>query len=162
MDIKELFLKQKESIRARTCQVVALVRAEHLSFQPAEGALSVGELLRHIWVSEEGVRGVALESDFAYYERRIPEGLRAVLGRPASLEEEVRNLERVHRETLAAVQAFPLERFEEERVHEGLGFRRKIYVILFGINGHEIHHHAQLMTYLRILGTPVPESIARR
>ncbi|MBI4461578.1 MAG: DinB family protein [Acidobacteria bacterium] len=162
MDIKELFLKQKESIRARTRQVVALVRPEHLRFQPAEGALSVGELLRHIWVSEEGVRRVALESDFAYYERRIPEGLHAVLGRPASLEEEVHNLERVHRETLAAVQAFPLERFEDERVHEGLGFRRKVYVILFGLNGHEIHHHAQLMTYLRILGTPVPESVARR
>jgi len=43
-----------------------------------------------------------------------------------------------------------------------LGFRRKVGVILLGINEHEIHHRAQLMTYLRILGTPVPEAVTRR
>jgi len=37
-----------------------------------------------------------------------------------------------------------------------------VYAILLGINEHEIHHRAQLMTYLRILGTPVPEAIIRR
>jgi uncharacterized damage-inducible protein DinB len=161
MDIKELFLNQKESIRGRTRQVVAMLRPEHMGWRPEKGALSAGEMLRHMWMSEEGVRAAALEGNFAYYEKRIPEGLRAVIGSPGSLEEELRHLERVHGETLARVNAYPLERFEEERIHDGLGFRRKVYVILFGINGHEIHHHAQLMTYLRILGTPVPEPFAR-
>lgn len=162
MDLKDFFLKQKEATRHRTRQVVAMVRAEHLAWRPEKDALSVGEMLRHLWLSEEGVRRVALEADFAYYEVRIPRGLRAALGTPGSLEEELRNLERVHRETLAAVAACPLERFDEERVHDGLGFRRRVSVILLGINEHEIHHRAQLMTYLRILGTPVPESVNRR
>jgi len=162
MDVKELFLKQKEAIRRRTRDVVALVRPEYLEWQPEKEALRVGELLRHVWVSEEGVRRAALEGNFAYYETRIPQGLRAVLGTPGSLEEELRNLERVHSETLAAVSAYPLAAFEEERVHDGLGYRRKVYAILLGINEHEIHHRAQLMTYLRILGTPVPEAISRR
>lgn len=162
MDIKELFLNQKESIRGRTRQVAAMLRPEHLDWRPEKGALSVGEMLRHMWMSEEGVRAAALEGNFAYYEKRIPEGLRAVIGSPGSLEEELRHLEGVHGETLARVKAYPLERFEEERIHEGLGIRRKVYALLFGINGHEIHHHAQLMTYLRILGTPVPEPFARR
>lgn len=161
MDIKELFLNQKEAIRGRTRQVAAMLRPEHLDWRPEKGALSAGEMLRHMWMSEEGVRAAALEGNFAYYEKRIPEGLRAVIGSPGSLEEELRHLERVHDETLARVKAYPLERFEEERIHDGLGFRRKVYVILFGINGHEIHHHAQLMTYLRILGTPVSEPFAR-
>jgi len=162
MDIKELFLKQKEAQRARTREVLALVRPEMLAWRPEKDALSVGEMLRHLWVSEEGVRRLALEGSFAYYERRIPEGLRAVLGTPRALAEELADIEHVHNETLAAVRAFPAEQLETERVHEGLGFRRKVSVILLGINEHEIHHRAQLMVYLRILGSPVPEAIRRR
>lgn len=162
MDLKEFFLKQKEAIRGRTRQVVTRVRPERLAWRPEKDALSVGEMLRHLWVSEEGVRRVALEANFAYYEMRIPQGLRAVLGTPGSLEEELERLERTHSQTLAAVAAYPLERFEEERVHSDLGFRRRVYAVLFGINEHEVHHRAQLMTYLRILGTPVPEAVGRR
>lgn len=159
MEIKELFLKQKEAQRARTRQVLALVRPEMFDWRPEKDALSVGEMLRHLWVSEEGVRRAALEGNFAYYERRIPEGLRAVLGTPRGLADELADLERVHGETLAAVRAFSSEQFEVERAHAGLGFRRKVSVILLGINEHEIHHRAQLMVYLRILGSPVPEAI---
>ena len=162
MDIKEFFLQQKEAIRGRTRQVAAMVRPEHLGWRPEKDALTVGEMLRHLWVSEEGVRRVALEGDFAYYETRIPKGLRAALGTVNTLDEELQSLKCVHAETLAAAAALPLERWEEERAHPGLGFRRKVAVILMGINEHEIHHRAQLMTYLRILGTPVPEAVARR
>jgi uncharacterized damage-inducible protein DinB len=159
MDLKELFLKQKEAQRVRTRQVLALVRPEMLGWRPEKEALSVGEMLRHLWVSEEGVRRVALDGNFAYYEKRIPEGLRAVLGAPRTLADELADIERVHNETLAAVRAFPAEKFDVERAHEGLGFRRRVAVILLGINEHEIHHRAQLMVYLRILGSPAPEAI---
>lgn len=162
MDIKELFLKQKEAIRKRTRQVVQMVRSDQLGWRPEKDALSIGEMLRHLWMSEEGVRRVALEANFAYYEARIPQGLRAVLGTVGSLEEEAQNLERVHSETLVLVEAFPVERFEEERTHEGLGFRRRVYAILFGIITHEAHHRAQLITYLRILGSTLPEPSFRR
>ncbi len=161
MDLRDFFLKQKEAIRSRTRQVVEMIEPQHLAWHPEKEALTVGEMLRHLWVSEQGVRKVALEGDFAYYETRIPRGLRAVLGTPGTLAEESAHLERVHRETLAAVQSWPLEHWEEERVHEGLGFRRKVYAMLLGINEHEIHHRAQLMTYLRILGKPVTEAINR-
>jgi uncharacterized damage-inducible protein DinB len=157
MDLKVFFLKQKEAIRSRSAQVFALLRPEHMGWKPEKDALSVGEMLRHLWTSEEGVRRVALEADFEYYDKRIPLGLGAVLGTVGSLEEELKNLERAHRETLDAVSACPVSVFGEERVHAGLNFRRKVAVILFGINDHEIHHRAQLMTYLRMLGTPAPE-----
>jgi uncharacterized damage-inducible protein DinB len=162
MNLQEFFLKQKEAIRARTRQVAGMVRPEHMVWRPEKDALTIGEMLRHLWVSEEGVRRVALEGNFAYYEKRVPEGLRATLHAQRSLEEELANLERVHHETLAAASAFPSERWDDERVHEGLGFRRKIGIILLSMNEHEVHHRAQLMTYLRILGTPVPEAINRR
>ena len=162
MNLQSFFLKQKEAIRARTRQVVGMIQPEHMAWRPEKDALTIGEMVRHLWVSEEGVRRAALEGNFAYYEKRVPEGLRAVVGAPRPLEEELASLERVHRETLAAVSAFPIERWDEERVHEKLGFRRKIGIILMGINEHEVHHRAQLMTYLRILGTPVPEAVQRR
>lgn len=160
MDFHDFFLKQKQAIRARTRQAAALIRPEHMDWVPAPGALTIGEMLRHLWMSEQGVRRVALDGDFAYYEKRIPEGLRAILGTRESLEAELASMERVHNETLELVAAFPAERLEEDRVLEKFGFRRKVYVILAGINEHEIHHRAQLMTCLRMLGTPVPEAIA--
>lgn len=161
MTLQQFFLKQKQAIRNRTEEVFALLRSEHMSWKPAQGALSLGEILRHLWVSEEGVRRVAIDGNFAYYETRIPNGLGAVLGTPGTLEDELENIARVHRETLDAVAAQPPELFEQERAYPSLGFRRKVAVILFGINEHEIHHRAQLMAYLRILGTPAPEPFKR-
>lgn len=161
MTLKEFFLKQSLAHRKRTEEVLALLRAEHMLWKPVDGALSVAEMLRHLWVSEEGVRRVALDGNFAYYETRIPGGLEAVLGTPGSLADELRDIQRVHRETLALVAAQPEELFEVERVNQALGFRRKVSAILFGLNDHEVHHRAQLMTYLRMLGTPVPEPFQR-
>jgi len=162
MNLIEFYLNQKKAGRERTRQVTSLLREEHMNWRPVPGALSVGEMLRHMWVSEEGVRRTALDANFAYYEKRIPNGLAAVVGRPRTLAEELQDLDRVHNETLEAVSRFPLERWDEERIHEALGIRRKAGVILFGINEHEVHHRAQLMTYVRMLGTPAPEPFARR
>lgn len=161
MTFQEFFLKQKEALRSRTHEVFALLRPEHMKWKPERGALSVGEMLRHLWVSEEGARRCALEGDFSYFEARIPKGLSAVLGTVGTLEEELQNLDRVHRQTLAAVAALAPEFFDQERANAALNFRRKVGVILFGINEHEVHHRAQLMTYLRMLGTPAPEPFAR-
>ena len=77
-----------------------MIRPEDMGWKPENGALSIGELLRHLWVSEEGVRRCALDSDFRYYEIRVPKGLHAVMGSPGSLEDELKNIERVHAETI--------------------------------------------------------------
>lgn len=161
MDAKDVSLKQKEAIRRRTRDVAARLAPELMDWRPEKDALSVGEILRHLWVSEQGVRRVALQGDFAYYEARIPRGLRAVLGTPEGLEAELAQMESVHQQTVAEVEAFPAARFAEERVHAGLGYRRRVYAILLGLNEHEVHHRAQLITYLRLRGAPVPEFIHR-
>lgn len=163
MTLPDFFLKQKQGIRSRSEDVFRLLRPEHLGWSPGNDALSIGGMLRHLWVSEEGVRCVALDGNFAYYEKRIPGGLPAVLGGAASsIEEELRQIARVHQDTLATVSKLREEEWDKERVNDAIGFRRKVSVILFGINEHEVHHRAQLMTYLRMLGTPVPEPFAKR
>jgi len=157
MEFRDIFLKQKEAIHRRMVEILGMVRPEHMDWRPEADALSVGEMLHHLWVSEEGVRRVALQGDFAYYETRIPKGLRATLGPRGTLEENLANIARVHGDTMAAVAACPAAGFEEERVRPDLGYRRKVWAILLGINEHEVHHRAQVSTYLRILGTPVPD-----
>jgi uncharacterized damage-inducible protein DinB len=157
MEFREIFSKQKETIHKRMVEVLGMVRPEHMDWRPEQDALSIGEMLHHLWVSEEGVRRVALENNFAYYETRVPKGLRSTLGPSRTLEENLANIARVHGETLAAVAACPAAVFEEDRMRPDLGVRRKVWAILLGINEHAVHHRAQLSTYLRILGTPVPD-----
>ena len=151
MDLKEFFLKQKQATHQATLGVLAKIPPDQLGWRPAEGMLSLGEIVRHIWMSEEGVRRVALENDWSYYEARVPKGLFAILGEVKALDQEVEQLERVNRETLAAVREFPLEQWDEERVNEKFNVRRRVAVMLFGLNEHQTHHRAQVGAGLHIL-----------
>ena len=77
----------------------------------------------------DGVRRAALEGNWSYYEKRVPEGLFAILGEVEALEAERHELERVHEETLRAVSDFPLERWQEERFNDRFNIRRKVVVM---------------------------------
>jgi uncharacterized damage-inducible protein DinB len=151
MDLKEFFLKQKQAIHRGTLDVLAKIPPDQLSWRPAEGMLSLGEIARHIWTSEEGIRRAALEGKWDYYEKRVPLGLFAILGEVRSLEAEIAQIEKTYQDTLREVAAFPLERWQEERVNGQFNIRRRVSVFLFGINEHEIHHRAQVGTYVHIL-----------
>lgn len=151
LDLKSFFLKQKEAIYQGTRAVFARVPPDALQWRPAEGMLTLGEIARHVWMSEEGVRRLALQGDWGYHERRIPLGLEGILGEVASMEDETAQLARVHADTLREVEAFPLERFHEERVNDALGMRRRVDVLLYGINEHQIHHRAQIALHVRVL-----------
>jgi uncharacterized damage-inducible protein DinB len=151
LDLKTFFLKQKQAAHKSTLKVLGVIPADQLAWRPAEGMLSLGEIARHIWMSEEGVGRVALEDCWDYYEKRVPQGLFAILGEVGALSEELASLDRVHQETIAAAEAFPLERWQEERKSERFNVRRTVAVMLFGINEHHAHHRAQAGVYLHML-----------
>jgi uncharacterized damage-inducible protein DinB len=151
MDLKEFFLKQKEAACQATLDVLRKVPPERVGWRPREGMLSLGEIARHLWMSEEGVRRLALEGDWSYYEKRIPQGLGAILGEVKSIEEELDQIKRVNEDTVAAAGGFPVERWDEERVNPRFNVRRKVVVILFGINEHHVHHRAQVGAFLHVL-----------
>ncbi len=151
MDLKEFFLKQKQATHQGTLEVPAKIPPDQFGWRPAEGMLSIGEIVRHLWMSEDGVRGAALEGNWDYYEKRVPQGLFAILGEVKSLVEELSQVERVNQETLGAVGAYPLDRCQEVRANERFNIRRKVVVMLYGIIEHQIHHRAQVGTYLRML-----------
>ena len=151
MDLKEFFLKQKEAAHRATLEVLRKIPSQSSAWRPAEGMLTLGEIARHVWMSEEGTCRTALYGDWSYYERRIPQGLGGILGSVNTIEEELAQLERVNRQTLEQAADFPLERWEEERSNERWQIRRRVSVMLFGIVEHHIHHRAQVGTYLHIL-----------
>ncbi len=130
---------------------MAKIPPDKLTWRPAEGMLSLGEITRHVWMSEEGIRRAALEGKWDYYEKRVPQGLFAILGEVKSLEAEIAQIEKTYQDTLREAAAFPQERWQEERANEQFNIRRRVSVFLFGINEHEIHHRAQVGTYLHIL-----------
>ncbi|MGO8788620.1 MAG: DinB family protein [Terriglobia bacterium] len=151
MDVKELFLIQKASEHEGTIGVYAKIPRDRLNWRPAQGMLTLGQVARHAWQSEEGTRKIALQSDWSYYAIRVPKGLLAVLGEVTSLDEELQEIERVYEDTMRAVQAFPLDRWEEIRENAQFHTRRAVGVMLFRIIEHQTHHRAQVGTYLHIL-----------
>jgi uncharacterized damage-inducible protein DinB len=151
VDIKQLYLLQKQAEHKGTMAVYGKIPADRLDWRPAEGSLTLGQMARHVWRSEEGTRRVALEGDWSYYETRIPQGLLAILGEVTRLDDELRQMDRVHEETIRAAEAFPLERWDEIRENTKFNFRWPAGVVLFRIIEHQIHHRAQVGTYLRIL-----------
>jgi len=151
MDLKEFFLKQRQATHKGTLEVLAKIPPDQLAWKPAEGMLSLGEITRHIWMSEAGNRQAALEETWDYYEKRVPQGLFAILGEVRSLEAEMAQIEKTYQDTLREVAAFPLERWDEERRNDKFHIRRRVSIFLFAINEHQVHHRAQLGTYVRIL-----------
>jgi uncharacterized damage-inducible protein DinB len=151
MDVKDLFLLQKRAEHEVTIAVYAKIPPDRLDWRPGEGMLTLGQLARHVWRSEEGTRRIALEADWSYYQTRIPQGLLAVLGEVTSLADELHEIRRVHKDTLHAAEGFPLERWEVIRENAQFQTRRSVAAMLFRIIEHQIHHRAQVGTYLRIL-----------
>ena len=151
MDLKEFFFKQNEAAHQSDLQVFSKIPEEKLGWSPAAGMLTLGEIVRHVGMSEEGVRRVALFDDWSYYQKRVPLGLSGILGEVTSLREELKYLDRIHQDTLREVGEFPIERWQEERANDAFHVRRKVAVMLYGINEHHAHHRAQAGTYLHIL-----------
>ena len=151
MTVKELFLARKQAEHQGTMAVYSKIPQVHLNWRPADNMLTLAQLARHIWRSEEGTRRIALEADWSYYETRIPQGLLAVLGEVNSVDYELNEIQRVHEETMRAAEAFPLDRWDEIREKAEFHTRRPVGDLLFRVIGHHIHHRAQVGTYLRIL-----------
>ena len=151
MTIQELFLIQKQAQHEGMLSVCQKIPAARLDWRPAEGMLSLGQLIRHVWKSEEGNRRIAFANDWDYYEARVPHGLFASLGEVVSLDDELRQIQRVHQETLRAAEAFPLERWTEVRENAKFHARRTVAVMLFRMIEHHVHHRAQIGTCLRLL-----------
>jgi uncharacterized damage-inducible protein DinB len=131
-------------------QSVRLMRAapdEQYGWKPSESAMTLGELMNHLYLAEAGIVEAALTGQFP---RTHPEAImkteELIAAFDASHEEQVKRVAALTPEQLAEIvtpfgeKAGPMPR----------------QVVLQALHEHEIHHRGQLYTYLRILGCEVP------
>ncbi len=147
----ETLARLKESMRNRTSTMLGKVPPDKLNWSPAEGALTLGQLLRHIWKSDEAVCKLA-QGNWEYLEKRLPEGLLAVLGDVEDVKTELHNLEEAHREAVKFIRSLSDEELDREYHNEKLNVRRTARENIHMLIEHEAHHRGQISVYLRLLG----------
>jgi uncharacterized damage-inducible protein DinB len=156
MLLSDLLVENKESIRQRTRNIFPRITDDKLGFAPIEGALTLGQILHHLWMSEEGLTKIVSHENWEYFEQRMGARLVDILGQVGPLQHELDNLERVHAQTITLIRALPDDAFAKEHVSEELKFKRTTFSILLGLGEHEAHHRGQVATYLHMLGDAAP------
>lgn len=145
----------KEEMYQRLMRVTPRCPRDKLAWAPEPGALTLGQLLRHLHRSElnrmklmRGLIDVA-----AYYRLRHGEtDLRTHLGEVRDLDAELEALRAAHAYTLETLRGMD-DADLTATVQWSKGPRTKLEFILLMLE-HEAHHRGQIATYLRILGVP--------
>jgi uncharacterized damage-inducible protein DinB len=156
MNAPEALARFKEEVRQRTRLVLAKVTGDQLDWMPAPQALTIRQMVRHMRLSEEGSLQVVQHGDWGYSARRRSAPLVMLLGESEPWEAELAALERVHQDWLTWIRAIPADGLTQELANpqnaqpvSGLAF------VLARLE-HEVHHRAQVSTYLRMLGEQWP------
>ncbi len=142
------FLHQVGRVRERTRRVAACIPAEHIEWTYKPGAFTLGDLVRHIAVTERFIWGETVHnrpSRYVTHGRELADGREAVLA----------FLDRLHEESLAEFRALtPAQLVEKCATPEGS--KLTTWKWLRMMPEHEIHHRGQLYTMLSMLNVPVP------
>jgi len=144
----ESFLGYFESVRDRTRRVVARIPAEHIEWAHKPGAFTLGDMVRHLAVTErymfaENVRG--RPSRYTGHGRDLADGHEAVLA----------YLERLHAESVAIIGALTPEDLRGKCTTPG-GTSITTWKWLRAMVEHEVHHRGQIYLMLGMLGVPTP------
>ncbi len=151
----EALVKLKEDVFARTMRVAPLCPREKLMWAPSPGALTLGQILRHMHRAELNRMKVMVgEMDRKEYVR-LRHGdstLEATLGTVTDLDAELEGLRAAHAYTLDVLRkvtdadlATPVAWGKED-------IPRLAFFIL--MVEHDAHHRGQLASYLRMLDVP--------
>lgn len=142
------FLQYFGNIRERTMRVARCVPPDKVEWSYAPGKFTLGDLLRHIAVTErylfaENVQGKP--SRYTTHGKEWADGLDNVLAL----------MERLHGESMAVFEKLTDADLQNKCVSVA-GTGVVIWKLLRSMVEHEIHHRAQLYTYLGVLGVPTP------
>lgn len=145
-----------QSVRARTLAVLRHIPRDRVNWRPAEGMLTLGQLVRHLAQAEmmwqEVVKGhwdlkqlLAVRRDLDLIEATGP---------VENLMTELTLLEVTHRQTVELLATLTDE--DLARSVNGLAGRVTLYDVILGLCEHEAHHRGRIVAYLRLLGVEHP------
>ena len=147
VDLDE-FLHHFERIRERTRRVAACIPAGQVEWSYKPGAFTLGDLVRHIAVTERFIWAETVHNRpcrYVTHGRELADGRDAVLA----------FLDRLHEESLAQFRALtPAMLTGKCATPEGT--KLTTWKWLRMMPEHEIHHRGQLYTMLGMLNVPTP------
>lgn len=148
MEIRRIqpFLQYFGNIRERTMRVARCVPADKVDWSYAPEKFTLGDLLRHIAITErylfaENVQGHP--SRYTDHGKKHADGLENILA----------FMERLHAESMAIFGELTDEDLQKKCVSVA-GTDVAIWKLLRSMVEHEIHHRGQIFTYLGMLGVP--------
>ena len=156
MDTCEELARLKEEVRRRTRLVLEKVTHDQLDWAPAPQALTIRQMVRHMRLSEEGNVKAARDGDWEYSATRRSAPLVRLLGEAEPWEAELAAFEKAHQEWLVIIRALPSDGLSHEFVNPSNNQRTSALAMVLGRIEHEVHHRAQISTYLRMLGEQWP------
>jgi uncharacterized damage-inducible protein DinB len=142
------FLRHLERVRERTRRVAACIPAEQVEWTYKAGAFTLGDLVRHIAVTERFIWAETVHNRpvaYVTHGRELADGRDAVLA----------FLDRLHAESLARFRALTPAMLAGKCLTPA-GVPLTTWKWLRMMPEHEIHHRGQLYTMLGMLNVPVP------
>ena len=139
-------VKNWRRIHKQTTKIMAAAPNDKYDWKPADSAMTLGELMNHLWIAEAGLVAAAKTGVFP---KEAPEKITDTAALIAAFD-------KTHEEAVATAQAFTAEELAETVAPFGPDKAMPRSALLHLTHEHEIHHRGQLYTYLRIAGCEVP------
>lgn len=133
-------------IHKQTARLMAVAPDGKYDWKPSETAMTLGELMNHLWISEWGLVEAAISGGF-------PKERPAKIGSTAEM---VAAFDKSHADLVDKVKALSAEQLAAEIAPFGPEKKMSRAVLLQFLHEHEIHHRGQLYVYLRMVGCEVP------
>jgi uncharacterized damage-inducible protein DinB len=142
------FLQYFENVRERTMRVARRVPEDRVDWAYAPERFTLGDLLRHIAVTE---RYLFAENICGHASRYTHHGKEF----GASRDEILALMERLHKESMGIFSQLTDASLQEKCVNVG-GAEITRWKWMRSMVEHEIHHRGQIYIYLGFLGVPTP------
>lgn len=146
MSVKEMFSNWKQ-VRRNLIDAIRCIPEEKLEWRPMKGMNSFGDIVRHIAETEDFWIGKVI------FGKRWKS--RTKKSHP-TLEIIIKDLEKVHLKTLKLLNELKVEMLNDKK-RIGRDGKVSVFWILWHVIEHEIHHRAQIFTYLRLLDLKPPK-----
>ncbi len=133
-------------IHKQTTKIMAAAPNDKYDWKPADSAMTLGELMNHLWIAEAGL---VIAAKTGVFPKEAPPKIKDTA-------ELIAAFDKTHEEAIATAQAFTPEELAETVAPFGPDKAMPRSVLLNLTLEHEIHHRGQLYTYLRIAGCECP------
>ncbi len=145
MNIDSLVSNWKR-IHKQTTKIMAAAPNDKYNWKPCDSAMTLGELMNHLWIAEAGLVSAAKTGEWP---KEKPEPINDTAALIAAFD-------KTHEEAVAIAKAFTPEELAATVAPFGPDKAMPRSVLLNLTLEHEIHHRGQLYTYLRIAGCECP------